>query len=479
MNRTAQHLTELSTLLRLEAQDVTAGRPLNTERILTIRELFDLTVHQTVAAQPATATAAQDIPAAAQGISAAAQGIPATAQGAQELTARAGRTRRLPFGMLGPFSAAQATTNSAAPAAAQGAVTATDAADDVTPPPSGPAASQDGVTSRELIARLALLTPGTQLNVRHPDWTRPVVTAGYTYPDGTLNFEDDPDALPTVVNVTFHETRRNVTVIARQEGWVHLGPDRLPSLPERLRSFRHRSFTVLLDGQVLTPVVPYLLENGVEGELHLPPLRPEPAPAPDALGDTELRIHTLKARRKVLRVVTPEQADRWDVDFTPEERAWLKDRHVSGRGWTPRTLAREAAFSSDVTELHVKLPGLASGLPPVADVHDRLLRGVNPTTAGRLIAQALHEVADLSGRSVQDERLLEPPSDPLIAAALADALEETVAELAALCTERAALMIAYLSGDAPADAPLRARPGSVVTQQVSAPVQKPGASMQA
>lgn len=233
---------------------------------------------------------------------------------------------------------------------------------------------------------------------------------------------ESPDGYP-VSNLTFNETRPNISVLVRKEGAVDLSK-RLkkkdhPKIPRAFSTFIHRNYTVVKDGLVNVDRLPVrmtagtvkaLLEAGMpmsavqnpEGEdrdktlkrikkaskdrsvtfvvdlRELPIVNRKMVKEASAEGLFRRTYELIQARaaQKVFNSVKkaefPRESKGFKLVYGDEAAEWLKEQGITDyNGFNPQTFQAESSDFYMGKELVVKLKGLSS-LPTLAKVKDAM-----------------------------------------------------------------------------------------------------------
>jgi len=260
-----------------------------------------------------------------------------------------------------------------------------------------------------------------------------------------LKFEADPEPNGYAVsNLTFNESRPNISVLVRKEGTVDLSK-RLKKgehkkVPRKFPTHIHRNYAIIKDGLVNVNRLPVRMTKGTimalrkagfplsairnpKGETLettltrvkkaaqgrpvniVIDLRALPVINRQMVKDTSaeavfLKTHAMmesKAAQKVFNSVKkaefPRESKGFKLIYSDEAAAWLQEQGLTDyNGFNPRVRQAEALDYYLGKELNVKLKGLSS-LPSLKAVQDRTASGKKHTPSMALMTPFTEEVA--------------------------------------------------------------------------------------
>lgn len=249
-----------------------------------------------------------------------------------------------------------------------------------------------------------------------------------------LKFETEQNGKGIEIsNLTWHESRPNLSVLVRREGFVQLPKNKFEI--EKLETFIYRNYTIIKDGILNMNRLPVSLtqetfeklqSNGLlsnetyeQGKIYiidfssLPIINRKMVKTVSAkeLFAKQLQVETIKGKNKVfkdyLKALEPKTSVGWKNQYGEEAVTWLSEMGLTEyNGFNPKVKSAESTDFYIGKELNVKVKGL-SALPKVSDVEKLLNEGKKLGVKDLAMAEAITEfrtfVNDkLNGKSEQD-----------------------------------------------------------------------------
>lgn len=232
-----------------------------------------------------------------------------------------------------------------------------------------------------------------------------------------------------ISNLTWHESRPNLSVLVRKEGFVKLPKNKFKI--EKLDSFIYRNYTIIKDGilnmnrlpvSLVAETFKKLQENGLlqnevyeEGKLYvldfssLPIINRKMVKTNSAkdLFNKQLRSETIKGKNKVfkdyLKTLEPKTSVGWKNEFGEEAVTWLAEMGLTEyNGFSPKVKSVESTDFYIGKELNIKIKGLSS-LPKVADVEKLLNEGKKLGIKDLAMAEAIKEFRNFVHTKLNDK----------------------------------------------------------------------------
>lgn len=249
-----------------------------------------------------------------------------------------------------------------------------------------------------------------------------------------LKFETEQNGKGIEIsNLTWHESRPNLSVLVRREGFVQLPKNKFEI--EKLETFIYRNYTIIKDGILNMNRLPVSLtqetfeklqSNGLlvgevyeQGKVYiidfstLPIINRKMVKTVSAkeLFAKQLQVETIKGKNKVfkdyLKALEPKTSVGWKNQYGEEAVTWLSEMGLTEyNGFNPKVKSAESTDFYIGKELNVKVKGL-SALPKVSDVEKLLNEGKKLGVKDLAMAEAITEfrtfVNDkLNGKSEKD-----------------------------------------------------------------------------
>jgi len=240
-----------------------------------------------------------------------------------------------------------------------------------------------------------------------------------------LTFKPDENAACPVANLTWNETRANVSLLVKIPGTVELPPEAPAALPRPFPSFIWRNYAIIRDGIVNVSELPARLTQATFDQLKakgvangdwsadrvcqldlraLPAVNRSAVRAVSAAELFALEYEMLKA--KAAQKVFKAFEDRWappadrlvlEAKFGAEAAAWLaKQGFGESSGFAPKRKQAEATDNYVAIELEAKIEGLAP-LPSFAAVEKKLVGGKPLSPKEALFKPAFDECVAWAG----------------------------------------------------------------------------------
>lgn len=220
-----------------------------------------------------------------------------------------------------------------------------------------------------------------------------------------------------ISNLTWHESRPNLSVLVRKEGFVNLPKNKFDI--SKLETFIYRNYTIIKDGILNMNSLPVSLiketfdklqskgllqgETYEEGKLYvldfstLPIINRKMVKTVSAkeLFAKQLQVETIKGKNKVfkdyLKVLEPKTSVGWKNQYGEEAVTWLSEMGLTEyNGFNPKVKSAESTDFYIGKELNIKVKGLSS-LPKVADVEKLLNEGKKLGVKDLAMAEAITE----------------------------------------------------------------------------------------
>jgi len=243
-------------------------------------------------------------------------------------------------------------------------------------------------------------------------------------PPLSFDFEDEPNGYP-VSNLTFNETRPNISILIRKEGVVDISK-RVPAemakkLPMKFPTYIHRNYTIVKDGIVNVTRLPVRMTAGtvrqmreagmpmeailnIDGEtveqartrikkagtgrpvsfvvdlLKIPVINRKMVNSVSAAVVARKTYEMLQAKadqkvfNSILKEKFPKKSEGFKVVYGDVAAAWLQEEGITDyNGFGPKTVQADASDVYMGKELNVKLKGLSS-LPTLAKAQEGITK---------------------------------------------------------------------------------------------------------
>ena len=233
-----------------------------------------------------------------------------------------------------------------------------------------------------------------------------------------------------ISNLTWHESRPNLSVLVRREGFVKLPKNKFEI--EKLDTFIYRNYTIIKDGILNMNSLPVslvketfdklqannLLKDEIyeEGKLYvldfsiLPIINRKMVKTVSAkeLFTKQLQVETIKGKNKVfkdyLKALEPKTSVGWKNQYGEDAVSWLTEMGLTEyNGFNPKVKSVESTDFYIGKELSIKVKGLSS-LPKVADVEKLLNEGKKLGIKDLAMAQAITEFKAFVTKSLADKK---------------------------------------------------------------------------
>lgn len=241
-----------------------------------------------------------------------------------------------------------------------------------------------------------------------------------------LKFEEVGDGAYAISNLTFSESRPNISILLKKPGTVSLASrkDKPEGTPEVVETHIHRNYTIIKDGLVNMSDLPCHLSEETTKELQslvkegkiaadvfslkgrvvngnfeadeviihldkLPVINANMVKTTSAvdLFTAEYKLLKAKAAQKVYNGLLAEKRPGGKVSaglsakYSPEVAAYLKEQGITDGGFAPKRVQAEAVDFYMAKEMDVKVAGL-SALPSLKDVRERIKSNKLTASAG-------------------------------------------------------------------------------------------------
>lgn len=222
-----------------------------------------------------------------------------------------------------------------------------------------------------------------------------------------------------ILNLVFNETRPNISIQIKKEGFIELPDDKVSqfSLPKQLPTHIFRNYTIVKDGILNMKVLPVTLDEGTFNQLKkenvlegvfqanhvylvdltkVPLINRQMVKEVSALEffTRHLQLQALKAKQKVFKAYMDEVAPKKQAKllelYGADAVAWLETIGVKDYGFSPKVTAEKSGDFYYSKELDVKLAGLSS-LPSMKAVNDKLTKKSKLNLADTLMVDAINE----------------------------------------------------------------------------------------
>lgn len=229
-----------------------------------------------------------------------------------------------------------------------------------------------------------------------------------------------------MTNLVMHESRPNISIQTRQEGFLELGADGpVHGLPERVPGHVFRNYAVVRDGILNVETLPLSLSEETHALLKnhnmvkeiwqkdrvyavsilgLPIINrrmvKSAVSGARTLFSLEWELLKAQAASKVYKEFENRHAPRsrsqgMEGLYGVDAAAWLKDIGLTDGGWNPKRVVSEVTDVYIGRELKVSIKGMSS-LPPVAKVEEAMDQSKKPLTVSQAImAPYIREVSAL------------------------------------------------------------------------------------
>lgn len=220
-----------------------------------------------------------------------------------------------------------------------------------------------------------------------------------------------------ISNLTWHESRPNLSVLVRKEGFVKVPKNKFDI--DKLETFIYRNYTIIKDGILNMNSLPVSLvketfdklqANGLlkgqiyeDGKLYvldfsvLPIINRKMVKIVSAkeLFTKQLQAETIKGKNKVfkdyLKALEPKTSIGWKNQYGEEAVTWLTEMGLTEyNGFNPKVKSAESTDFYIGKELILKVKGW-SALPKVADVEKLLNEGKKLGIKDLAMAEAINE----------------------------------------------------------------------------------------
>ena len=233
-----------------------------------------------------------------------------------------------------------------------------------------------------------------------------------------LKFETENEGKGIEIsNLTWHESRPNLSVLVRKEGFVTLPKNKFEIT--KLDSFIYRNYTIIKDGILNMNSLPVslveetfkklqtngLLKNEVyeAGKIYiidfssLPIINRKMVKTVSAkdLFVKQLRAETIKGKNKVfkdyLKALEPKTSIGWKTQYGEDAVTWLAEMGLTEyNGFNPKVKSVESTDFYIGKELNIKVKGLSS-LPKVSDVENLINENKKLSIKDLAMAEAINE----------------------------------------------------------------------------------------
>jgi hypothetical protein len=280
----------------------------------------------------------------------------------------------------------------------------------------------------------------------------------------------DKEAGVPISNLTFNESRPNVSVLTRIEGSVSLPEDAPANLPKNFPSFIFRNYTVIRDGILNLKTLPLTLgatsfdalkaQGLVDGPFDpakvyevniagLPIINRKMVKQTSATETFTLawRLTQAKGAQKVFKFYAEkhfpkERAAGLKETYGEAAAEYLKGIGITDGGFSPKVVQEEATDFYMGRELKITIKGTSS-LPKVDDTAKKMDDRKNLTTGDKLLAVAIQEYRDFIASSIY-QKAAKP--EHLLETWLKDKTEEAIKTARALNRKLAEIKFSVLVG---------------------------------
>ena len=240
-----------------------------------------------------------------------------------------------------------------------------------------------------------------------------------------------PDTMQVgISNITWNDTRPNVSMLFTIHGKVELPEDRPYCLSKQFSTNIYRNYAVLRDGLVNIDILPVVLKRGVfdtlsalgivsgefsANEVYEINLRKLPLINENMISEVSAEsyfrklysIFEAKAVKKVcnafIEEITPsEKCALIKEKFGEEAAEYLKNLGITDQGYSPKVETVPGTDSYIATELVAKFKGMSS-IPSFNAVSKKIAEGKKINAADRLLVQAM-ELCESKKKEFNDEK---------------------------------------------------------------------------
>jgi len=228
--------------------------------------------------------------------------------------------------------------------------------------------------------------------------------------------KDTPDASYPVMNLTWNETRPNVSILIKYDGSIELPSDadcvKNGKLPSTFKSFIFRNYTIIKDGIANIDELPlqlaktsFLALKGVgmvEGnynpdEVYMVNLRNLPTinqsmvtnVSANNLFTLQYELLKLKANQKMYKAFEEQWfgkavSENFVTLYGEDVTLWLKEQGITERGFAPKTKKADVKDTYMGVELKVSMKGLSS-IPSFNAFEKKIIAGKKLTASDSLL----------------------------------------------------------------------------------------------
>lgn len=244
-----------------------------------------------------------------------------------------------------------------------------------------------------------------------------------------IKFVAKTKSLP-VSNMTWNDTRPNVSLLFKIDGYVEL-PDDCPStLPKQFDTFIYRNYAIIRDGLINVEELPVILDDlsffslqklgvidnsmkFIEGEVVFINLMKLPLINENMVKEVSAKdyfektydLYAAKSNLKVYKhykdMISPESKSEGIIDkYSNEDACYLSNLGITDKGFTPKVQVVKGNDFYMATELVAKIKGMSS-LPSVNAVIKKKNEGKKLNAADKLVNNCI-EICE-SNRSSMDQ----------------------------------------------------------------------------
>lgn len=233
-----------------------------------------------------------------------------------------------------------------------------------------------------------------------------------------------------ISNLTWHESRPNLSVLVRKEGFVNLPKNQFDI--DKIETFIYRNYTIIKDGILNMNSLPVSLVKETFEKLQsnnllkdcvyevdklyildfssLPIINRKMVQKVSAnmLFNKQLQIETIKGKNKVfkeyLKNLEPKTSIGWKNQYGENAVTWLTEMGLTEyNGFNPKVKSVESTDFYIGKELSIKIKGLSS-LPKVADVEKLLNEGKKLAVKDFAMAEAINEFKKFNEQILKNKK---------------------------------------------------------------------------
>lgn len=296
--------------------------------------------------------------------------------------------------------------------------------------------AEDAFTILDVLAALSY-DEGNLIHPRHESFGYQRIGTATKQRDDKVKFEysaGKEKGYP-VSGIVFNEERANVSMRIKYDGFVKLPENSFSTLPEQIKTYIYRNYTIIRDGIVYTRQLPVTLtqdtvdilrNNGViddsvvAGQMFVLDLSKIPVINRKMVKSVSAKetftnvyeLEKLKARQKVFKFyrdqVAPKKSEGFSIVFGEEAANWLKEIGITDyNGFNPPSDKAENTDVYMANEFSISIKGLSS-LPSVKDVLKKMESGKALTLRESIMADPIKEITTfIDGQDMSDSVVAE------------------------------------------------------------------------